>query len=141
MKTKYVVLTALMICVTTAFSQAQTFYPTLKDCTAAYRTQLDKCYAISLRYDNNGCIESALGIVTMMKLDAPSEEFSRIKDEIDELTINGATPVIRFKAYLAEAVFANPAMFSEEASHRYDDNDALFSALAKRLTKTLLSSK
>jgi hypothetical protein len=140
MKTKHVVLTALMICAITGLLQAQTFYPVLKNSSAAYKERLDKCYAISLSYDNNGLVESALAIVTMMKLDVPGDEFSRIKDEIDDLAVDGATPVIRFKAYLADAVFANPAMFKEEAARRYDDPDALFSALAERLTKTLLSS-
>jgi hypothetical protein len=140
MKTKHAVLTGMILIAMTGLLQAQTFYPVLKNSTAAYKTRLDKSYAISLSFDNNGLVESALAIVTMIKLDAPSDEFSRIKDEIDELTVDGATPVIRFKAYLADAVFANPAMFKEEASHRYDDPDALFSAIAGRLTKTLLSS-
>jgi hypothetical protein len=140
MNTKRMILAALTVCTITAFSQAQSFYPVLKTSSDEYKERLDKCYAISLSFDNNGLVESALAIVTMMKLDVPAEEFSRIKDEIDDLAVNGPTPVIRFKAYLADAVFANPAMFREEAARRYDDPDALFSALADRLTKALLSS-
>ncbi len=77
----------------------------------------------------------------MMKLDLPADEFPMIRDKIDYLAAHGATPMIRYRACLAGAVFANPAMFKEEAAHQYSDPDAFFSALADRTTKPLLSSK
>lgn len=140
MKTKQLVLAALVIFAISGLLQAQSFYPVLKNYSDAAKERLDKAYSISLSFNNNNIIEAALAIVTMMKLDVPSYDFSMIKDKIDDLAANGATPVIRFKAYLAEAVFTNPVMFKEEAIGQYDDPDALFSALAERMTKTLLSS-
>jgi hypothetical protein len=139
MNKKQMVLAALMVAVITNLSQAQTFYPVLQNFSAAEKERMDKSYAISLNFTYNGIVESALAVVTMVKLDVPADEFPMIKDKIDDLTVNGATPVIRYKAYLAKAVFANPAMFKEEAAHQYSNPDAFFSAMAERMTKTLLS--
>jgi hypothetical protein len=141
MNKKQLVLAALMIGALTNLSQAQTFFPVLKNYTAAQKERLDKSYAFDLRTDHNGVNESALAFVTMAKLDLPADEFPRIKEEIDYLVTHGATPVIRYKAYLAEAVFANPAMFQEEAARKYSDRDVFFSALAGKMTKVLLSSR
>ena len=134
------VLAALMIFTIAGLSQAQTFYPVLKKYSAADKERMDKIFAFSLSFTNNGVIESALALVTMMKLDLPADEFPMIKDKIDYLAANGATLVIRSKAYLAGAVFAKPAMFKEEAARQYNNQNAFFSALADRMTKTLFSS-
>ena len=141
MNKKQMVLAVLMLGAITNLSQSQTFFPVLKKFSEADKERIDKNYAVDLSMDHNGINESALAVVTMVKLDLPADEFSRIKDEIDRLETNGATPVIRYKAYLAKAVFTNPAMFKEEAARQYSDRDAFFSALAGRMTKVLLSSR
>lgn len=140
MNKKHLVLAALMIFAMSSLLQAQYFYPVLKKYTASGKERVDRAYADCLSTRHNGIVEEALAIVTMMKLDLPADEFPRIKGEIDDLAAYGATPVIRYKAYLAEAVFADPAIFKEEASHQYGDRDALFRALADRIAKTLLTS-
>ncbi|MGA3288187.1 MAG: hypothetical protein ABSD46_12255 [Bacteroidota bacterium] len=141
MNKKQMVLAALMIGAITNLSQAQTFYPVLKNSSAAEKERLDKNYALSLNSPNNGTVESALAVVTMIKLDLPADEFPMIRDKIDYLAAHSTTPMIRYRACLAGAVFAHPAMFTEEAAHQYSDSEAFFSALADRKTKPLLSSK
>ena len=141
MNKKQLVLAAIMMVVLAGFSQAQTFYPVLQKYTAVDKERVDKSLAYSLTFTNTGLVESALAVVTMMKLDLPADEFPKIKDEIEDLTTDGTTPVIRYKAYLAEAVFTNPSMFKEETMRQYSDPDEFFSALAVRMTKTLLSSR
>ncbi len=141
MNKKQMVLAALMICAIANLSQAQTFYPVLKKYSTADKERLDKTYATALSSGHNGFIEAALAIVTMMKLDLPADEFPMIRDEIDYLAAHSTTPMVRYRACLAGAVFAHPAMFTEEAAHQYSDSDAFFSALADRKTKPLLSSK
>ena len=140
MNKKQIVLAALMIGATINLSQAQSFYPLLKEYSAAKKERVDKVFSTSLGSGHNGFIESTLTIVTKMKLDLPDDEFPLIKNEIDNLVVNGTTPVIRYKAYLAAAVFANPTMFKGEAAHQYSNPEAFFSELAERMTKTLLSS-
>ena len=133
MNKKQMVLAALMIGAITTLSQAQTFFPVLKNFSAAD--------AVAMSMVNDGINESALAVVAMVKLDLPADEFSMIKGEIDRLVTNGATPMIRYRAYLVKAVFANPAMFKEEAARQYSDRDEFFSALAGKMAKVLLSSR
>jgi hypothetical protein len=141
MNKKQMVLAALMITAITNLSQAQTFYPVLKKFSTAEKERMDRSYAVSLNFTYNGLIESALAVVTMIKLDLPEDEFPMIKGAIDDLAVHGTTPVIRSKAFLAKAVFANPAIFKEEAARQYSDPNTFFCALADRMTKTLLSSR
>ena len=141
MNKKQMVLVALMIGALTTLSQAQTFFPVLKNFSDADKGRVDKSYAFALSSDNNGISESALAVAAMVKLDLPTENFSMIKKEVDRLVTKGETPVIRYKAYLVEAVFANPSMFKEEAARQYNDRDGLFGALAERMTKVLLTSR
>jgi hypothetical protein len=141
MKKNQLVLAALMIGVMVTLTQAQMFYPVLQKFTHADKERIDKGYSFALASNHNGIIETSLAIVTMVKLDMPTSEFPKVKDEIDNLAIKGETPSIRYKAYLAGAVFANPAMFKEVTGHQYSNSDALFSAVADKMTKTLLSSR
>ncbi len=140
MNKKQLVLVALMIGATINLLQAQSFYPVLKNFSTAEKERVDKVFANSLSSGNNGLIESVLTIVTKMKLDLPADEFPKIKDEIDNLVTDGTTPVVRYKAYLAGAVFANPEMFKGQTTHQYNNQEAFFSELAETMTKTLLSS-
>jgi hypothetical protein len=140
MNKKQMVLAALMIFATANLSQAQTFYPVLKKFSTAEKERVDKVYAAALSSGHNGLIESALAVVTKVKLDLPADKFPMIKNEIENLVADGGTPVIRSKALLASIVFANPAIFKKEAAHQYSDPNALFNALADRTTETILSS-
>jgi hypothetical protein len=135
MNKEQIVLAVVIICVITNLSQAQTFFPVLKKYSSADKARADNIYSDCLRSNHSEIIEGTLSIVFMMKLDVPSDKFPKIKDQID-----GATPVVRYKAYLARAVFANHAMFKEEAAHQYSNPETFFSALAERMTKTFLSS-
>jgi hypothetical protein len=140
MNKRQIVLAVLIICVTTNLSQAQTFFPVLKKYSSEDKARADKIYSDCLSSNHNGIIEGTLSIVAMMQLDVPSDKFPKIKDQIDDLAIDGATQIVRYKAYLARAVFANPAMFKEEAVHQYSNPEIFFNALAERMAKTFLSS-
>jgi hypothetical protein len=141
MNKKQMVLAVLMIGAIGTLSHAQTFFPVDQKYSSIEKERVDKSYAYSLRLSNDGLVESALAVVTMIKLDLPADEFSRIKNEIDFLALYGTTPVIRYKAYLAEAVFTNPEMFKDETVRQYSDPNAFFNALAQRMSKTLLTSR
>jgi len=141
MNKKQMVLAAMMIFAIANLSEAQTFYPALKKYSTADKERLEKTYAVALSSGHKGFIEAALAIVTMIKLDLPADEFPMIRKEIDYLAAHSTTPMIRYRACLAGAVFDNPAMFIVEAAYHYSDADAFFSALDNRTTNTLLSSK
>jgi hypothetical protein len=139
MNKKQMILAATMFFAATNFSYAQFFYPALGTITPAKKISLDQNYAADLASQNKGLVESALAIVSMVKLDLPLEKLPMVKEKIEDLIVSGETPVIRYKAYLAGAVFADPAMFRQESSHTYENTDDFFNALAGKLSHTLLS--
>jgi hypothetical protein len=141
MNKKQMVLAALMLAAGTALSQAQTFYPVLKNFSVADKERMDKSFANSLSLANNGIVASALAIVTMIKLDLPADEFPLVRERINDLVAHGETPLIRYRACLAGAVFDHPELFKEEAECQYSDPSALFSALDHRTSDAMLSSQ
>ena len=76
MNKKQMVLVVLMLGAITTLSHAQTFFPVLKNFSAADKERVDKGYAFALSADNIGLNESALAVVAMVKLDLPAENFS-----------------------------------------------------------------
>jgi hypothetical protein len=141
MNKKQTILAVLMIFALTNLSQAQTFFPVLKKYSAADKERIDQNYVISLNSNNHSIVESALAVVTMLKLDLPADEFPMVSDRIEYLASHGDTPMIRYRASLACAVFANPDLFKEQAALQYNDTNTLFSALADGSDKPILSSK
>ena len=141
MNKKQMVLAALMLGAITNLSQAQTFFPALKNFSAADKERLDKNYARSLNFPNDGTVESALANVTMLKLDLPTDEFPMIMETIDNLADHASNPVIRYKACLAAEVFAHPEKFKEVTAYQFSDPDAFFSTLYTGMTRSILSAK
>lgn len=99
-------------------------------------------YLGSLNYSAcNTIVESGLAQVAMIKLAQPNTELKKLKQQIDELVVNGATARIRYKAYLASIVFAQPEIFFTEKHGTYMNGEELFTALAERLQKELLATQ
>jgi hypothetical protein len=141
MNKKQMILAAMMLIAATNLSQAQFFFPSLGKISPAQKESLEKNFTADLTSWNVGLVESALAIVTMVKLDLPAEKLPVVKETVEGLVTSGSTPGIRFKAYLASAVFTDPTMFKQESSHTYNNPDEFFNALAGRLSHSLLSSK
>jgi hypothetical protein len=141
MNTKQMMIVIFMIAGISMLSRAQVFYPADQTWSAAEKKRIEKGYAYALSRDHEGIVATALAVIVKVKMDLPSEEFPLIKAGLDRLIFEGATPVIRFKAYLTEAVFANPAMFKDVVAGQYSNEDALFQTLAQRMTTTLLSTR
>ena len=95
-------------------------------------------YLWTLQSDNDGVVESALAYVVQLRIILPREDMKAIESVVGDLALNGPTPVIRYKAYLATQVFANPQTFCEVASANYASSDQFFSALGLRLQQTML---
>jgi hypothetical protein len=101
-----------------------------------------KAYLGSLDYD--GCpeiVEGGLAQLTMMKLAQPGSNQRAIVRKLNDLAVQGETPAIRFKAYLASMVFSNAELFPSEKFGRYSSGDELFAAIASRLQKATLAFK
>jgi hypothetical protein len=141
MNNKQILLAAIILLAATNLSEAQSFFPSLGKFSPVKKESLDRNYTVDLESQNEGIVESALAIVTMIKLDLPSEKFPMIREQIESLVSSGATPVIRYKAYLAGTVFTDPPMFKQVTMNNYRDYDEFFHAVAGKLSQTLLSSK
>ena len=114
MNKKQIILTAIMMFAVTNLSHAQLFFPALEKYSAAEKERLDRNYAASLMSANKGVVESALAIITMIKLDMPNEELPILRAKIENLATFSMVPAIRYKACLARAVFDNPAKFKQK---------------------------
>jgi hypothetical protein len=99
----------------------------------------EKNFVVSLKFDNDGVVESSIAHVVHMRIALPLNDMSEIQQALDELTVNGHNPVIRYTAYLATLVFSDPQSFEPIMAMDYESSDAFFSAIATRVQKTLLT--
>ena len=141
MNKKQIILAAAMLIAATNFSYAQLFFPSVVNFSSAKKEFIDRSYSANLSSEYTGIVESTLAVVTMVKLDLPADELPLLRAKIKDLVTSGTTPVIRYKAYLAGAVFSNPTMFQRESSRSYSTPDEFFHALAETLSQTLFSSR
>jgi hypothetical protein len=105
---------------------------------AANLSQAKKSILWTLKSENDGVLESVLGQIAHMRVKLPREDMKNIEAALTDLANYGRTPVIRYKAYLATLVFANPEMFHQEVTKDYTSSDEFLSAIASRLQHTML---
>jgi hypothetical protein len=95
-------------------------------------------YKPCLECGNSGVIESALAHLAWMKIMRPEADLSAMRETLDQLSVAGTTPAIRYKAYMTFLVVDDPGMFAKIRSGTYNGSDELFAAIAKTLRKNLL---
>jgi len=101
--------------------------------------QIERNYLGSLEYPMDAIVESALREITRLKLAQPCCSSEAIKEKLEDLSVHGNTPAIRFKAALASIVFDHPEMFVEEGQLEYTTGEEMFSSIAHRLERTVLA--
>ena len=112
--------------------------------TGKYDCKSDKVklnYLMGIRSENQGLSESAMWQTAKIKMLYPNADFADVKQVADSLTVNGKTPSIRYKAYLASNVFDNPTWFAKRAQKNYEDGDEFFGAIAAQLQERILGSR
>lgn len=109
---------------------------------ASYRAlniaRYQRVFVISLRHENEGVAESALRNAMLLRLARPEADLSDIKDEIDRMAVEGATPVIRYKAALTRQVYENPGLFIALSRTDFTTADEAFAAVSQRLEQSYL---
>jgi hypothetical protein len=95
-------------------------------------------YALALMSDNNGVIESALAQIAFISLCMPDFCTEEMQSRVSSLAVVGRTTVIRYKAYLTGLAIESPSLFVQETAAKYENGEAFFSAISKRLQQTLL---
>lgn len=97
-----------------------------------------KGYGLALRSDVDGVIESSITYVTVLRIAIPDMDLSSIREEIEDLSVNGCTPVIRYKAYLATMVFQDPQQFKGAVGAVSPESNQFFSSVAEQVSERLL---
>ena len=94
-----------------------------------------------LDHDVEGIVLGGLREAACAKLSQPEADLEAIADRVNELVLEGATPTIRYRAFITGMVMMNPWMFREEAVAQYESDDAFYGALAKRLQESVLAEE
>ena len=129
----------LLMNVWIADASAKTLDPTAAKLHSMNIGWVDKGYSASLQSDNRGVVEAAIAYVVRLKLVSPETDFERIKSQLDVLKGSGETVSIRYRAYVADAVFEHSNMFKGVDPARYEHAEELFNALATRMQEAFLS--
>ena len=112
---------------------------------AAYRAmnviRYQPACVISLRHPIEGVVECALRDAMLLKIARPAVYVPDIKREIDQLVSEGASPVIRYKAWLVKQVYEEPEIFADEAGADFYTAEEAFTAVARRLEQRLLIAR
>jgi hypothetical protein len=141
MNKKQALFTALLFFAATNLMEAQNSFPELAKFTPAQMERLEMNFGTALMSNNTSLVESALSIVTMIKLDRPSVELSGLRSQIEYLASYSRTPSIRYMASIASTVFDSPSKFNVESVRQYSEPIDFFDALAGNSNQTSLTSK
>lgn len=87
-------------------------------------------YLISLNSGVPQVVESALGHITLMRIAYPNQDLRKLQEKLYDLASSGATKSIRYKAFIAMQVFANPAAFKGSIVGRQYNGDGLIEEIA-----------
>ncbi len=131
---------ALLLAVLPAFGQDQPYFASYQ---LHLHTDLDRAvtsYMICLESPNAGVVESGLAHIGRMKLYFPGREFPGLASAVQRVASEGATPELRYRAYLISTLFSCPAASAMTDRRDFSSPDELFGAIAEQLQHTLLSS-
>ena len=98
----------------------------------------EKNYLACLNSGNEGVVTTAIAEVVRLRLALPNRPMESIGHRLAELTVNGETAAIRYRAYLAGAALENPRLIPAAVAASASGNDDLFALIAARLQATLL---
>ncbi len=145
--TKLVMGLALTMSAYAASAQAEEPRAGMRPFAAAdvYRTfdikRYEKNFAQTLSHPVPMIVESALAQVVMLKLSQPQAACTEWRNRIGILAQEGATPGVRYKAYLATMAFDQPEQFAHIPSGTYRTIDDMFMALADEVQRVAFTSR
>jgi hypothetical protein len=97
-------------------------------------------YNQALESDNVGLIESGIYNVMLMKFRYPDEDYEELVETIDELSLEGETIKIRYRAQLAGIYLKHSEMFKDIEMKSIEDPTVIFQTLADRVEKVAFST-
>jgi hypothetical protein len=138
MKTRFVI----MVIVTFAFAALMVAQDTVKKFPT---NQVRIAYAkknilMGLRSGNAGLIEASLMLISKIKMDFPETNVAEVRTVIDSLALASPSGTLRYKAYLASNICANPEWFLMENTILQIEAEIFFIAASQRLQNKLLQT-
>lgn len=95
--------------------------------------RLERYLLNSLNHEVEGIVVGSLREVAKIKLAQPACTSERIASQVNDLVLTGATPAIRYKAYLTSIVLSAPLSFAAEGEAEFQTDEQFFTALARKL--------
>jgi len=95
--------------------------------------RIKKMYDVAMNSDVPGLVESGIYQVILMKHFYPEQNFSDLIETIDQLSLDGKTLQIRYKAQLASIYLKNSAEFSDIRLESVPDPVPFFKLLSARV--------
>lgn len=102
-------------------------------------TQLINKSIAALNHNIDGVVESALFIMLTLKNAFPERNLSEIEKQIDKLIINGDSPNIRYKAYLASIYYKHYNWFNDIKFDDRENTASAFKLISERLNGHILA--
>jgi hypothetical protein len=90
-------------------------------------------YYKALNSDNHGMVESAIENLVKLKLFAPDLDYSKVAEKLDQLTEDGQTIQIKYKAFVANLYLESPEKFNWISSEDKDKQAKLFDTMFVQL--------
>lgn len=91
--------------------------------------KIEKSYLACLSSGNSGVVESALGQVIYLRIAYPKADLREIQAKLFDLAVQGYTRDIRYKAYVARQVFADPQTVRGAIESTQSTGDEFFAEL------------
>lgn len=127
----------------------------LSSCTPAYQikyslncSEIEKVnmanmlYHESLSHENDGVVESTMMCVGKLKMRHQSHDCSQVRNRLNELTSNGKTERIRYKALLTTMILDNPSYFCDDVVKIYSfDDQEFYNMVSAKVNRELLGLK
>lgn len=101
--------------------------------------QVEEGYLQSLSHSVPGVVDCALGEIARIKVTHLTWDSPAIREKLEELSREGITRGIRYKASLVSSLFDSPTLFVEESMVDFRTPKQLYRALAHRLEEDLLA--
>lgn len=94
----------------------------------------------NLNCDNEGVVESSIALCAFLRVAAPHLDLGDLQRRLGDVAISGATPAIRYKAFLATIVFENPRDFQDALPLVGSESGPFFETVSARVSKILVSN-
>ena len=126
---------ALKIIITLIFilSLGQVFGQSSKTLSAALPN-----YYKALNSNNSGMVESAIVNLIKLKMYAPDLDYQDTIKKMNELTENGQTDIIKYKAFIGQLYLENPERFNwisdQDMGERFVKIDTMFDRIEEQLS-------